>query len=113
MEVKKRFDKKYRKSKKKAGKKLAGIKKTIYLCPRNGTDTQETHSHSDYGMSHEKASEKRGGTPKRSLKEWDSQNRLTEERKNFRRVKKTKRERRTKETTKNNVRFEPKDKPKH
>ena len=56
-------------SRKKAGKKLAGIKKTIYLCPRNGIDTQETHSHRDYGMGHEKASEKRGGTPKRSLKE--------------------------------------------
>ncbi len=69
MEVKKRFDKKYRRSGKKAGKKFAGIKKRYYLCPRNGTDTRETHSHSDYGMGHEKASEKRGGTPKRSLKE--------------------------------------------
>lgn len=67
--LKKRFDKKYRMPEKKVGKKLAGIKKTIYLCPRNGTDTRETHSHRDYGMSHEKASEKRGGTPKRSLKE--------------------------------------------
>ena len=69
MEVKKRFDKKYRKSEKKAGKKLAGIKKTIYLCPRNGTDTQETHSHSDYGMSHEKASGKRGGTKSKEFLE--------------------------------------------
>ena len=69
MEVKKRFDKKNRMPEKKAGKKLAGVKKTFYLCPRNGTDTHETHSHSDYGMGHEKASEKRGGTPKRSLKE--------------------------------------------
>ena len=69
MEVKKRFDKKTGSREKKAGKKFAGIKKTIYLCPRNGTDTHETHSHRDYGMSHEKASEKRGGTPKRSLKE--------------------------------------------
>ncbi len=41
---KKRFDKKYRRSGKKAGKKFAGIKKTIYLCPRNGTDTRETHN---------------------------------------------------------------------
>ena len=34
MEVKKRFDKKYRRSGKKAGKKFAGIKKRYYLCKR-------------------------------------------------------------------------------
>ena len=67
MEVKKRFDKKNRMPEKKAGKKLAGIKKTIYLCPRNGTDTHATHSHRDYGMSHEKAYKKRGGTQKAFL----------------------------------------------